>query len=235
MKYLKYYETYISGEAGYIVDFREIQRILKILGWEVNWDRREPNKIKINLNCIKIPYSILYLLLINNTTTEAYPKVDTIKNGEPRVLEFVYLDTNKTKDTYDDYGAPYSYGVGKNFGKLYNKHETTLTNSIEKISALIKIILCTSPIDNTTNFRINNTEFFDRFLQDSIIEFLNNPNSIPVYLLNIVQNNINNNTNSYSILNKIKEEQPFIYNQLLTINKEDIEKGNTMGEMGFGD
>ena len=245
MKYLKYFETYISGEAGYIVDFREIQRILKILGWEVEWRSDRPNRININLNLIKIPYSIFHLLLINNNITESYPIITRKPKSVGTIRDDLYkthssgliyntreisLNTNISEDKYDENGAPEQYSVNKEFGKLYNKSETTLTKSIEKLSIFIRTILYFGT--RTKKDMIGNKKNLTKDLQNSIVEFLNEPNKIPEYLLNTIYDNISNNLNNFQIIKEIKEKQKFIYYELLKLYP-NIETGNQMGELGF--
>ena len=231
MKYLKQFETYISGEAGYIVDFREVQRRLDVLGLHTIWSSSMPYKIEINLNCLKVPYSIVYLLLMDySNAIEAFPIVELIGRNDTGTLKNILLDTHTSKDIYDSSGFPSSYSVNKEFGKLYNKSETTLTKSIEKLSILIKSIISIGTL--STNFKINDKEEFDLTLQNSIIQFLNEPIIIPEYLLNIIYKNVSTHSNCFQIIKQIKHNQPFIYRELLKLYP-NMETGNEMGNLGF--
>jgi len=84
MKYLKYFEN--NKPKKFIIKdvIPNLQKIYSILGLKINdFTINDPFSINIDMDLIKIPYSILYLLIKHKSISSAFPQMTdylTVKN-----------------------------------------------------------------------------------------------------------------------------------------------------------
>jgi hypothetical protein len=245
MKYLKYFETGYYYHDPFHEASKKLRIIFHILGWELS-ELNQSNSIHLNLDCGKIPYSILHLLLINNENMEdAYPIITQMRKddlpGDGLVYNFKEIkfvlqnnEPTKLKDIFYENGAPKYYTInGKTQYEIINDFK-------DKFSLFLSVIKHIGSLTKTYNIgSIKKCDYQGdyrfEFIQKYIMEFIKNPSIIPEFLIKTIYTNINDNPNSYSILNGIKEKQPFIYKQILKLNPKEVNKGDILGKMGFGD
>ena len=230
MKYLKHFET------GYYTydSFHEASKKLRIIFHTLGIEMSElKSSIHFDLDLFKIPYSIFYLLLLNNENIqESYPIFR--RDDGALVWNNTKLDIimgKEEKVSISDNGVPLTYAI------IYSEKYAEIISQVIKIMCdyFKKVEL----IGTLTSFHdlgiIEQTSDSNKFkgkIQDNIIEFINNPNHISDFLLELIYNNITRNTKHLEIINIISKRQPLIYKELIRVYP-DFNTSSKLGEIGF--
>ena len=236
MKYLKYYEGFNRNSDPYAINLgNRIKKVLNILGLKLKISHNTKNDrylYEIDSNFLNNKFGLLSLMAIpyHNLSTFIVPNFNSKGTGEYKLIIM---------------GASHDI-ISSEHGVEYLNQGSLHYMLLEKISK--EIFWASRNHLNTKEIRTLGLghittipilhqiiEYFSenmRMDDEDIINGTDKEIIIPDSIIEIIETNVRNNSNSLNLIKGIKKKQPLVYKK---IKDDDITKGIILNDMGFGD